>query len=127
VPLLPVLSVLLPGTGSVSVAATEALLSNAPTALMVAVTGDGGAGTRGQRGDGARQRHAAATRYAGDGQVGWRIRDLHAGGCIGARIGHDQRVADRLSNKNGPAVVSVLAEEHPPMAASACSLRYLSR
>src|SRR3954470_3466216 len=38
VPPLPVLSVLLPGTGSGSVAATVAVLSNAPAAVIVAVT-----------------------------------------------------------------------------------------
>src|SRR5438270_11462312 len=38
VPPLPVLSVLLPGTGSGSVADTVALLSKAPAAVMVAVT-----------------------------------------------------------------------------------------
>src|SRR6476619_5835959 len=37
-PPLPVLSVLLPGTGSDSFAATVAVLSNAPAALIVAVT-----------------------------------------------------------------------------------------
>src|SRR5436190_308056 len=38
VPPLPVLSVLLPGFGSVSVAVAVALLSNAPGAMIVAVT-----------------------------------------------------------------------------------------
>src|SRR3954454_16176644 len=38
-PPLPVLSVLLPGLGSGSVAETVTLLSNAPTVVMVAVTG----------------------------------------------------------------------------------------